>query len=286
MSSPQTPHDFSIKSIHDPIARSEAVELVVHGEPVGIYNRGVCAIWGDGNNNEFYEKVVKIKGENRQKKPLATTLRTSDFIQLIDQAEIPDFLHSIFQDPVSLVERTGSLCFLRVPVKKELASQFPPYIVSKNAEGLYEMQNWDANGHAPTHAFIDELLQNGINLPAVTSMNLSGDPEIVDQSEGIEFAKKTGIRIFLTDEKDTGMAKGSFAIVGVGKSGISLVRDGHLPSYVFPYLFEVSVDTQIAIQPKYPQIEFPKDYFNGDTPSQMRKKIIEFISNEKRIPNN
>lgn len=269
---------FSIKSIHDPVAREEAVQLVAEGVPVGIYNRGVCAIWGDGNNPLFYEQVTNIKGENRQKKPLATTLRTSDFIQLIDDSEIPEFLHSIILDPVSLVERTGSLCFLRVPIKKEVALSFPEYVISENDQGQYEMQNWDANGHPPTHAFIDLLLEKGISLPAVTSMNYSGSPEIVDQQEGVEFAKKAGIKLFLNDEKDTGKAKGSFAIVGIGKSGISLVRDGHLPSYIFPYLFEVDIDTGAAIGAKYPQIEFPQDFFDGHTPQDVRRKIIDFLA--------
>ncbi len=271
---------FSIKSIHDSAAREEAVRLVKEGGAVGIYNRGVCAIWGDGNNPHFYDQVTHIKGEGRQKKPLATTLRTSDFIELIDQSEIPPFLHSIFLDPVSLVERTGSLCFLRIPIKIEVASKFPEYVVSKNIDGQYEMQNWDANGHPPTHRFIESLLESGITLPAVTSMNYSGSPEIVDQKEGIEFAKKAGIKLFLTDEKDSGKAKGSFAIVGIGKKGISLVRDGHLPSYIFPYLFEVDVDTAEAIGAKYPQIEFPQDYFTGTSPQDVRRKIIDYLSDD------
>lgn len=274
---------FSIKSIHDPQAREEAADLVVQGKPVGIFNRGVCAIWGDGNNPKFYEQVTHIKGEGRQKKPLATTLLTKDFIPLIDESEIPPVLHSIFLNPDALVERTGSLCFLRVPIKKEIASKFPPYVVSKNEEGGYEMQNWDANGHAPTHAFIEALLKRGITLPAVTSMNYSGTPEIVDQDEGVEFAKKSGIQLFLIDDKDLGRAKGSFAIVGVGRNGINLVRDGHLPAYIFPYLFEVSIDTAMAGQAKFPQIEFPQDYFSGESPQNVRKKIIDYLSEQVSI---
>lgn len=271
---------FSIKSIHDHAAREEAARIVEEGGAVGIYNRGVCAIWGDGNNPHFYEQVTNIKGEGRQKKPLATTLRTQDFIQLIDRSEIPPFLHSIFLDPVGLVERTGSLCFLRVPIKKEVVAKFPEYVISRNTQGQYEMQNWDANGHPPTHAFIELLLEKGVDLPAVTSMNYSGSPEIVDQKEGIDFAKKAGIRLFLTDEKDNGKVKGSFAIVGVGKNGVSLVRDGHIPSYIFPYLFEVDVDTAAAIEAKYPQIEFPEDYFIGASPQDIRRKIINYLNED------
>lgn len=283
MSSLLPQNTLSIKSIHDSKARQEAVQLVLEGNPVGIYNRGVCAIWGDGYNPKFYNTVTEIKGEGRKKKPLATTLRTDDFIKLIDEKEIPSVLHSIFLNAENLVERTGSLCFLRIPVKREVVDKFPDYVISKNDTGGYEMQNWDANGHPPTHAFIESLLKRGISLPAVTSMNYSGEPEIVDQKEGIQFAKKAGLSLFLTDDKDQGKAKGSFAIVGVGRSGIRLVRDGHLPSYVFPYLFDVDIDTANAIEAKFPQVEFPDGYFSGKSPSMVRKMIIEYLSENSAI---
>lgn len=272
------PTNFQVKSLHDPEARLEAARIVKSGEPVGIYNRGVCAIWGDGNNYKFYKKVTTIKGEKRAKRPLATTLRTSDFIRLIDDAKIPPSLHSVLLDAGSLAERIGSLCFLRMPIKKEFALKFPDYIVSQNTKGQFEMQNWDAAGHSQTHSFIELLLEMGVTLPAVTSMNYTGSPEIVDQDEGIEFAKKAGIKLFLIDEKDPGVAKGSFTILGVGKNGLTVIRDGHVPGHVFPYLLEVKVDTKTAIPAKFPQIAFPDDFFIGDNPIELRKKVINYIS--------
>lgn len=269
---------FEIQSLNDPKARQKALHLIKEGEPIGIYNRGVCAIWGDGDNPEFYEHVIRIKGEKRAQRPLATTLRTSEFLQYIDINVIPEVLKPIFLDHNSLVARTGSLCFLRMPIVHEALNRFPSYVISKNEAGQFEMQNWDANGHLSTHAFIDLLLNNGVKLPAVTSMNITGSPEIVDQKEGVDFAKKARIKLFLIDEKDPGVAKGSFAIIGVNNNGLSLVRDGHFPSYVFPYLFGVALDTTNTRPAVYPQIKFPKDYFDGQTPEMVREKIISFIS--------
>lgn len=269
---------FEIKSLHDVSALKKAVDLIGRGEPIGIYNRGVCAIWGDGDNPKFYEQVTHIKGEKRAQRPLATTLMTSDFLQYIDTDQIPDFLRPVFLDSQGLAARTGSLCFLRMPVVDKAIKRFPSYVVSKNENEMYEMQNWDAYGHKPTHTFIELLSEKGVSLPAVTSMNITGSPEIVDQDEGVEFAKKAGIRLFLIDEKDPGIAKGSFAIIGVNKNGLSLIRDGHFPSYVFPYLFGVTVDTSNTRPAVYPQIEFPKNYFDGHAPEKVREKIIEFIS--------
>ena len=269
---------FFVKSLHDPLARREAVELVKKGEPVGIYNRGVCAIWGDGNSSKFYEKVTQIKGEGRAKKPLATTLKTRDFVSLIDSDEVPEILHSVLLNAGRLAGRVGSLCFLRMPIKREIAEKFPDYIVSKNEDGKYEMQNWDAAGHTQTNAFVKLLLKNGISLPAVTSMNISGSPEIVDQKEGIDFARKTGIKLFLIDEKDPGLAKGSFTILGIGKSGLKIIRDGHVPGHIFPYLLQMEVDVNDAIPAKYPQIEFPQGFFEEGTPTRLRRKVIDYIT--------
>ena len=60
-----------VASVWEPQAREHAASLVLRGEPVGTYNRGVCAIWGDGANPLFPAKVAQIKGEKRGERPLA-----------------------------------------------------------------------------------------------------------------------------------------------------------------------------------------------------------------------
>lgn len=266
-----------IGSLHDSDFLKQAVGFIKEGYCVGVFNRGVCALWGDGQNSNFYTQVLKIKGEKRGQKPLATTLRTKEFISFIDKTKVPVFLHEIILNPEKLVSRIGSLCFVRAPIKQNLAKKFPSYLVSKTENETFEMQNWDAYGHDPTHKFIELLRENNINLPAVTSMNLSGEPEIVDQKHGIEFAKKNRIKMFLIDEKDPGKIKGSFTILSITQDGLILTRDGNIPGHVFPHLLENEINMKNSAPSKFPQITFPKDFFEGIDPEQARKKIISFV---------
>lgn len=268
-------------SIHNPSSLKKALFVLKKGEAIGVFNRGVCAIWGDGGNPKFYEEVIRIKGEKRGERPLATSLKTEEFQSLIDKNNIPAFLHNIFLDPKKLVLRTGSLCFIRAPIKKEIGEKLPPHLVSKSSNGVYEMQNWDPYGHDPVNKFLDLMVKNDIKYPAVTSMNISGEPEIVDQEKGIEFAKKVGMKMFLTDEKDTGRVKGSFTIISISKDGLQLTRDGHIPGQVFNHLLENVLDVSNSIPAKFPQIKFPKNFFKGISPEDTREKILSFIYSKK-----
>lgn len=50
----------SLWNAHD---RGQAIECVKRGEPVGIFNRGVCGIWIDGTSAQAVQRVQAIKGE-------------------------------------------------------------------------------------------------------------------------------------------------------------------------------------------------------------------------------
>ena len=267
-----------VLSLNDSSARLEAVRIIKNGEAVGVFNRGVCAIWGNGRDKHFYEEVIRIKGEKRGEKPLATTIRTRDFLELIDKKKIPRFLHGILLNPENLALRIGSLCFIRAPIKAGAAKKLPSYLSSKIDESTYVMQNWDAYGHDSLDNFMDLLQKEGVDFPSVTSMNFSGETEIVDQEEGIEFSQKSGIKIFLTDKLDTGKVKGSFTIISLSEDGLKLIRDGNIPGHVFPYLFEADINTKDSIPAKFPQIEFPVDFFIGVSAENARKKILSFIT--------
>lgn len=265
-------------SIHDLKDVKKAISLLKKGEAIGVFNRGVCAVWGDGGNPKFYEEIIRIKGEKRGERPLATSMKSEEFLPLIDKTKIPNFLHRIILDPKEFVLRTGSLCFIRAPITKDVGEKLPSWIVSKDNNGNYEMQNWEPYGHDAINELINLMVKNGIKYPSVTSMNVSGNPEIVDQEEGIEFSKKTGIKMFLKDENDPGKVKGSFTIISMSEDGLHLTRDGHIPGHVFNQLLENLLDVSNSIPAKFPQVQFPKNFFKGIKPEDARKKILSFIN--------
>lgn len=267
-----------VDSIRESKARTKAAELVKNGYPVGIFNRGVCAIWGNGESKKFCDSVAQIKGELRKKKALAATFPTELLVQLIDSTMIPSKLHHIFLDANELSERIGSLCFVRVPVTYESAQKLPWSMVSKMKNGCYVIQNWDPAGHKPTELFIQELHSIGVKYPAVTSMNISGKPEIVDQDAGIQFARNANIPIFLKDELDTGRALGSYTIFNINRNGIELVRNGNIPWTLFHSLFGVNkIRNMRSKSPIHPQLDLSGEALSNLSPKEARIAIISSI---------
>lgn len=267
-----------IASVWEPQARRHAASLVLRGEPIGTYNRGVCAIWGDGANSLFPGKVAQIKGEKRGERPLAASLRTSTFVEMIDPEKISPNLHDLFLKADDLAARTSSLCFLRAPITEAAAAKLPPAMVSYSADGVPILQNWDPEGHEPTLLLLEEIYKKGVKYPAVTSMNRSGTPELVTEETGIAFSETAGIPLFLTDPRDPKRVQGSYTIVGIHQDGLELVRDGNIPAKLIERLLGTPIDTSRAKAPSHPQIAFPEDLLTQKHPEDGRTAILTFLS--------
>lgn len=255
--------------------RKDAARELARGEIIGIFNRGVCALWFDGGNVKAVEKVSKIKGEKRHSRPVALTLSLDEFVPLIDVDKLPKKTREFLLLP-DLKSRIGSLCFIRAPLKSEYLK-----IVPKNAQnfddGICMVQNWDSFGHTPTEKFLTEVKKLGITHPAVTSMNISGEPEIVDQKEGIVFCQRFNIPIFLRDPKAHPTHFGSYTIFTFDKNGIRLERDGNIPAKLFKFIFGFAVNTKSAKPAKHQQLNFPVGRLKKLSPPEIRTAILNFL---------
>lgn len=271
------PYQCEVKSIWDAKARRKAAVLVKKGFPIGVYNRGVCAIWGDGRNKEFIKKVAEIKGEERNSRPLAATLSTQEIVSLMDTSKIPETLLPIFSKAEELTARLGSLCFIRFPIKESAIKGLPSSIISYSADGTAILQNWDPDGHNVVHLLVQEMRKHLVLFPAVTSMNISGQPEIIDQDDGIKFSREHKIPLFLYDLRDKGAVKGSYTIFSLDSKGVKLVRDGNIPAHLFAHLLEMDFDRSEAKAAKHPQLDFPASLTQGLNPSEARIAILSYV---------
>jgi len=281
--SEMSPQPTEVASVWDSQAREYAGDLVLQGEAIGTYNRGVCAIWGDGDNPLFPARVAQIKGEKRGERPLAASLRTSTFVDMIDPTKISPDLHELFLKADELAKRTSSLCFIRAPITEAAAAKLPPAMISRSsADGTPIIQNWDPEGHEPTLLLLEQLYKKGVEYPAVTSMNVSGTPELVTEEDGIAFSKKTNIPLFLTDPRDPKKVKGSYTIVGIHQQGIELVRDGNIPASLIEQLLGIPIDTSHARAPSHPQTVFPETLLTDKHPADGRTAILTFVSTQEK----
>lgn len=230
-----------------------AARLVAGGHVIGIFIDGVDTIWVDGRQSQAAAKIQAIKGEGRVGKPLSAILEADALAPLIDRDRIPQPLQDIFVNAEELAARMGALAALRLPVRAEAARELPPYMVSQTADGIYWLQDFIPHGHPTTSQLVHDLALAGVTLPAATSMNVSGMPEIADQAMALAFSRQHGIPVLLHDPHPNPHVQGSFPILGVGPEGVVLLREGHFPKQLFGYLLEYDgIDLSQTKPARYP----------------------------------
>ena len=126
---------------------------------------------------------------------------------------------------------------------------------------------------------MEALRKESVDLPAVTSMNVSGEPELVDGEAGLQFCKEHQVPLFLGDRNSPGRAKGSFPILQVGSKGIALIREGHFPARLFQSLlgdWEINLsDYQSA---SFPPVDLPQEIEEAAvSPKRLRLQLLEFL---------
>ena len=269
----------TFKSIRDIRACTNAARQIESGEVVGSYIRGVCGLWIDGASAKAIDLIDEIKGEKRASRPFGTTLDGAEFARMIDPGQIAPSTRGLFLDAEQLRSRLGSLCFIRIPIRKQVGIELPPRLVSQTEDGTYWLQNWIPWGCRSSRLWMEALKGQKIEFPSATSMNVSGNPELVEQEAGVEFCESQGISTFLGDPESRYEVKGSFPILQVDKAGISLIREGHFPGILFRYLLQ---EWEIALSDykpaKYPLVQLPEELQSGaSTGHQLRLDLIEHL---------
>lgn len=268
-----------VRSLLNKKDRMMAARFLSKGEMVGIFNRGVCALWFDGGDPKAVKKMWKIKGEARRGRPIALTLNLKEFIPMIDVELLPSDLRNLILAP-DFSSKVGSLCFIRAPIKATHQDLVPNHAKSFTSDGVCMIQNWDSFGHDSTGDFLNEVKKLGVKHPAVTSMNTTEQPEIVDQDLGESFCKEHGIPIFLKDPKAHPRHLGSYTIFTFGRKGIKLERDGNIPIRLFEKIFTLPIETEDARKPTYPQLKFPNRLFKNLTGAKVREVILLYLKGQ------
>lgn len=264
-------------SIRDSASCQVGAGLLADGSPVATYVRGVCAVWVDGGNASAIETAYRIKGSKRGRRPFGVVLSAERLGEMIDPNRISPETRSLFLDSAQLSARLGSLSFVRYPVQEAVARVLPDAALSRDAQGSPWLQSWLPEGCETTRVWMQQINAHDVELPIVTSMNVSGDPEVVDQDEGADFCEQHGIPLFLGDPESVKAVSGSFPIVQVDGSGISVARAGHFPSSLFDILLDEWGVDQTDVKPaSYPVVEtHDRESVAAIPPDELRRQLIE-----------
>jgi hypothetical protein len=138
----------------------------------------------------------------------------------------------------------------------------------------------DPFGHPPLKHLTQLCHRLGLRFLAGTSLNLSGQPEIVEQPEAIDFCRRAGgISLFLTAATSPEVrARGSLSIISATASGLKLVRQGYLPLPVLEKLVGHPLDTTTSRPASYPQLLLEQELTNNLTPVELRQVILKLLA--------
>jgi tRNA A37 threonylcarbamoyladenosine synthetase subunit TsaC/SUA5/YrdC len=271
--------DLEIASLWDKAALEKAAGLILAEQTIALSMGSVCAMFGKGEGNSFLSKVVAVKGEKRRTQPLAILTNCVELVSWLDLTKIAPSLHPLFLNPAELAHRLGALCFLQLPVREEIAAILPPHLFSRNETDTPIVMALDPFGHPPLEHLTQLCHRLGLRFLAGTSLNLSGQPEIVEQPEAIDFCRRAGgISLFLAATASSPKARGSLSIISATASGLKLVRQGYLPLPVLEKLVGHPLDTTTTRPASYPQLLLEQELTNNLTPVELRQVILKLLA--------
>lgn len=211
-----------------------AVEAMLRGEALAVDNYVVGALNGDGANPAFAEHVQAVK-HREPRRPYGLTIGAEPFLSLLDFNRLAPEDRPLFSDTDRFVSRLGAVAFVRAPAHPARLEEegVPGTVISyvQTTEGrLPVVQNWTPTGKDNFEAVRALAAQHGINYLAVTSLNLTQEPEITDPAEITAFARENGLAL-LTDKGAVTAAgngrilSGSYPIVVADRDGLTLARN-------------------------------------------------------------
>jgi tRNA A37 threonylcarbamoyladenosine synthetase subunit TsaC/SUA5/YrdC len=242
--------------------RHRAAQIVTDGAVIGASFGTVYGLIGDGDSTGLGEKIAQIKGQERIGRPLSVCLPARRFSQLLDPAQIHPKVRDLALDGHALSRTLSSLAFVRAPIRASAAQDLPKDLVSY-VDSIPYLQSLDPSGLPRVRSLMSHLWRHGVPLPAITSMNRSGEPEIVTQVEAQSFATTHQLGALMAPGPGAKRASGSLTILEVGPFGLRAARHGVIPIEVLHRLVVPRIDDTITQQADFPPLDIVPSTFVG-----------------------
>ena len=209
-----------------------AAAAIAAGEAVAVDNDAVWALWGDARQPSFHEHVRAIKGDARANRPVALSVSSAMFLGWADVAGVAVAWRPLLSDPELLSSLLGALCFLRVPLRGTAAAELPREVVGSDG-ATATIQNYDPAGKTTTDRIVTAVVAAAPrSLPAVTSLNRTGEPSITEESRAVELLSRHPTTLLVTDRAARRRGLGSYPMIAVDGSGATLLRHGCVPDSI------------------------------------------------------
>lgn len=190
-----------VGSLGDPRDVENAARLIAEGEPVAVDAGAVFGIFVDASQKPAITRALAIKGEvdGPDNKPLAVMMDSAKFAQDVDLEKVDPRLRKLFEEDTGLL---AGIAHIRAPITQEATAIYPPSIQSKEGDAVF-VHALDV-GDRPVKRLFQEAQRRGVGYIGATTLNSTGDPEIVDIQAAEEFTiMHPAIGAFLTDDYES-----------------------------------------------------------------------------------
>lgn len=285
---PEKQTKLQIRSLEDEFAISAAVKLISRGQLVAFQWGNVFGMAMDGTRSKAIQHALSVKSDSNPNRKFSGILDLKLFLSLIDKSKVHPQIVSLLENPDQLSHLTSGLFHLRAPVTSTAQGLVPPSMLSQEGGQLF-LQNLDSSKH-PIFKLVQACAASGINWLCCTTLNRTGQPEVVKLIEAKKFISRLPhqtISLLLTDPTPFHKTVlGSFAIVDISyhaNGKLKVIRDGFLPASEFVHrILGISVDVSEAKPAAYPHADFSPLITHIDrlslSPPAIRDLAVVYIS--------
>jgi tRNA A37 threonylcarbamoyladenosine synthetase subunit TsaC/SUA5/YrdC len=264
---------MEICSYDDTEAIAEGIDAIRAGRVVGTHFGTVFGLLVDGSHAGVADEIMAIKGAARGHKPLAVATQPGRFVELVDVAALPSDVRRLAEQPW-FADRLAAMVAVRAPAAPEVA--IPEHLVSE-VDGRRWVQVFDPLRMPGASDLIAAMWAAGLEWVAGTSMNESGQPEIVDLEEAVDFGERHGLPL-LFQPMAMHEASGSLPIIELHPDeGLRLDRQGIIAHPDLETAIGESIDASQAIPAHFPPMAVPPGLLDGLDPADATAELLRLL---------
>lgn len=263
---------MALSSFEDPRAVTAAVEAVANGGVIGAHFGTVFGLIVDGSHEGVADEILRLKGSARGHKPLGACVTPSRLVEAIDVTQLPEHVRSLVQEWWFSRQLAGMVA-IRAPAP---ASAGVPAALRSHVDDLDWVQVFDPMRMPGASTLIAALWQAGVQWVAATSMNESGQTEIVETADAVAFADRHGLSM-LFEPAAVHAASGSLPILELRPEGLRLDRHGIIAVADLEQAVGEPIDADGAAPAHFPPMTVPAGRLDGLAPPEATAVLLDLL---------
>lgn len=263
---------MTLSSFEDPGAVAAAVDAVVGGRVVGAHFGTVFGLIVDGSHDGVADEILRLKGSARGHKPLGACVPPARLVRAIDRARLASPVRALADEPW-FSRQLAAMVAVRAPA---LADAGLPDALQSHVDGTTWVQVFDPMRMPGAATLIAALWRAGVEWVAATSMNESGQTEIVATPDAVAFAERHQLSMLFAPTA-VHSASGSLPILELRPDGLRLDRHGIIAVADLEKAIGQPIDAAAAVPAHFPPMAVPAGWLDGLDPAAATAALLQLL---------